>query len=199
MRVVGLVGGIGSGKSTAAAMLTERGALVIEADAIGHGIYRAGTPGFDAVVRAFGQGIVGEDGEVDRRRLGPIVFGDPARLAELNRIVHPLIRAEIERRIAAARAEGRVPAVVVEAAILIEAGWRDLVDEVWVVVAPRERIVARLAEGRGIDRADAEARMRRQMSDDERRAAADLVIENGGTRDDLRAAVGRAWAGLVGT
>ncbi len=197
MRVVGLVGGIGSGKSTAAAMLADLGALVIEADAIGHGIYRAGTPGFAAVVRAFGAGVVGDDGEIDRRRLGPIVFGDPARLAELNRIVHPLLRAEIERRIAAARAEGRVPAVVVEAAILIEAGWRDLVDEVWVVVAPRERIVERLASGRGIDRADAEARMRRQMSDAERRAAADLVIENAGSEDDLRAAVGRAWRGLL--
>jgi len=198
MRVVGLVGGIGSGKSTAASMLAEFGALVIEADAIGHGIYRAGTPGFDAVFRAFGSGIVAEDGEVDRRRLGPIVFGDPARLAELNRIVHPLIRAEIEQRIAAARAEGRVRAVVVEAAILIEAGWRDLVDEVWVVVAPRERILDRLASGRGIDRADAEARMRRQMSDEERRAAADRVIENDGTVDDLRAAVGGAWQALLG-
>jgi dephospho-CoA kinase len=198
MRVVGLVGGIGSGKSTAASMLAELGALVIEADAIGHGIYRAGTPGFDAVVRTFGSGIVAEDGEVDRRRLGPIVFGDPARLAELNRIVHPLIRAEIEQRIAAARAEGRVRAVVVEAAILIEAGWRDLVDEVWVVVAPRERILDRLASGRGIDRADAEARMRRQMSDEERRAAADRVIENDGTVDDLRAAVGGAWQALLG-
>jgi len=198
MRVVGLVGGIGSGKSTAAAMLSELGALVIEADAIGHGVYRAGTPGFDAVVRAFGAGVVGEDGEIDRRRLGPIVFGDPARLAELNAIVHPLIRGEIERRIAAAREEGRVPAVVVEAAILIEAGWRDLVDEVWVVVAPRERIVDRLAAGRGIDRADAEARMRRQMSDAERRAAADVVIENDGSLDDLRGAVARAWKGLAG-
>jgi len=198
MRVVGLVGGIGSGKSTAAAMLSELGALVVEADAIGHGVYRAGTPGFDAVVRAFGAGVVGEDGEIDRRRLGPIVFGDPARLAELNAIVHPLIRGEIERRIAAAREEGRVPAVVVEAAILIEAGWRDLVDEVWVVVAPRERIVDRLAAGRGIDRADAEARMRRQMSDAERRAAADVVIENDGSLDDLRGAVARAWKGLAG-
>ena len=199
MRVVGLVGGIGSGKSTAAGMLAELGALVVEADAIGHGVYRAGTPGFDAVVRAFGPGIVGEDGEIDRRRLGPVVFGDSARLAELNRIVHPLIRGEIERRIAAARAGGRGRAVVVEAAILIEAGWRDLVDEVWVVVAPRERIVERLAEGRGIDRADAEARMRRQMSDDERRASADLVIENDGGLGDLRASVARAWQGLVGS
>lgn len=198
MRVVGLVGGIGSGKSTAAAMLGNLGALVIEADAIGHGVYRAGTPGFDAVVRAFGPAVVGDDGEVDRRKLGPIVFGDPARLAELNRIVHPLIRGEIERRIAVARGEGRVRAVVVEAAILIEAGWRDLVDEVWVVVAPRERIVDRLAAGRGIDRADAEARMRRQMSDEERRASADLVIENAGDLEDLRGGVARAWRGLVG-
>ncbi|MBU6281925.1 dephospho-CoA kinase [bacterium] len=198
MRVVGLVGGIGSGKSTVAAMLAELGALVIEADAIGHGIYRAGTPGFDAVVRAFGAGVVGEDGEIDRRRLAPIVFGDPARLAELNAIVHPRIRAEIERRIEDARAAGRVRAVAVEAAILIEAGWRDLVDLVWVVVAPRERIVERLASGRGIDRADAEARMRRQMSDEERRAAADLVIENDGGLEDLRGAVARAWKGLVG-
>ena len=196
MRVVGLVGGIGSGKSTAAKILAEFGAEVVDADAIGHGVYRAGTPGFASVVAAFGAVVIGPDGEIDRKRLGPIVFADPARLAELNRIAHPLIRAEIERRIDAGRARNGLRAVVVEAAILLEAGWRNLVDEVWMVSAARRRVVDRLATGRGLEPADTEARMRRQMPDEERRAAADLIIENDGTLDDLRDALARAWKTL---
>ncbi|HZR85040.1 MAG TPA: dephospho-CoA kinase [Candidatus Binatia bacterium] len=193
MRVIGLVGGIGSGKSTVAGLLAGLGGAVIDADAIGHGVYRAGTPGFEAVVAAFGPEIVGADGEIDRRRLGAIVFGDEARLRELNGIAHPLIRAEIARRIAALRAEGRSPAVVVEAAILLEAGWRDLVDEVWVVSTGKERVIARIEEQRGLSAPDIEARMARQMADATRRAAADLVIENDGSLAELEQRVSEAW------
>lgn len=198
MRVVGLVGGIGSGKSTAAGMLGELGALVIDADRVGHEVYRRGTPGFEAVVAEFGRGVVGEDGEIDRRRLGPIVFASPDRLAALNRIVHPLIRAEIARRIDGARREGRHRAVVVEAAILLEAGWRDLVDEVWVVSAGSGDVVDRLSRQRGLDPTDTAARVARQMPDAERRRLADRVIENRGTLDDLRTEVGRAWLTVAG-
>lgn len=194
MHVIGLVGGIGSGKSTAAAMLAELGAEVLSADAIGHEVYRPGTPGFDAVTSAFGREVVGADGSIDRKRLGAIVFADPARLEQLNGIVHPLIRAEIGRRIDAARRAERVRAVVVEAAILLEAGWRDLVDEVWVVAAGRDCVVSRLGAERGLTAAETDARIARQMSDAERRAAADVVIPNDGSIEELRARIEQLWS-----
>ncbi len=197
MLVIGLVGGIGSGKSTAAAILAELGAEVINADLIGHEVYEPGKPGFDAIVAEFGTEVVGPDGRIDRKRLGGIVFSDSVKLERLNAIVHPLIRAEIERRIARARKEGRVRAVVVEAAILLEAGWRSLVDQVWVISAKREDVVQRLATQRGMPEAAAEARIAKQMSDAERRALADVVIENEGSIDDLRARLVGLWQTLV--
>lgn len=197
MLVIGLVGGIGSGKSTAAAILAELGAEVINADLIGHEVYEPGKPGFDAIVAEFGPEVVGPDGRIDRKRLGSIVFADSAKLARLNAIVHPLIRAEIERRIERAREEGRVRAVVVEAAILLEAGWRSLVDQVWVICARRDDVVERLAAQRGMAEEEAAARMAKQMSDAERRAAADVVIDNNGSIDDLRARLTGLWQTLV--
>jgi len=197
MLVIGLVGGIGSGKSTAAAILAELGAEVVNADLIGHQVYEPGKPGFDAIVAEFGPEVVGEDGRIDRKRLGALVFADSARLAQLNAIVHPLIRAEIQQRIARARDAGQVRAVVVEAAILIEAGWRTLVDQVWVVSARREDVVRRLATQRGMEESATEARIAKQMTDAERRAVADVVIENDGSIDELRARLVGLWQTLV--
>jgi dephospho-CoA kinase len=197
MLVIGLVGGIGSGKSVACAILAELGAEVINADVVGHEVYEPGKPGFDAIVAEFGNDVVGADGRIDRKRLGAIVFGDEAKLARLNAIVHPLIRAEIERRIARARENDAVRAVVVEAAILLEAGWRSLVDQVWVISARREDVVERLASQRGMAEAETDARMARQMTDAERRAAADVVIENVGSLDDLRTRLTGLWQTLV--
>lgn len=197
IRVIGLVGGIGSGKTTAARMLADLGAAVIHADLVGHDVYRPGTPGFDAVVAAFGAGVVGGDGRIDRARLGALVFADPAALGRLDAIVHPLIRAEILRRIERLRAEGAASLIVLEAAILLEAGWRDLVDQVWVVSAGTDDVVHRLGAERGLDRAAVTARMARQMPDAERRALADVLIENRGTVEDLRTAVRRAFEGAT--
>jgi dephospho-CoA kinase len=196
VRVIGLVGGIGSGKTTAAEILAGLGARVLNADLIGHEVYLPGTAGFDAVVGAFGSDVVGDDGRIDRKRLGAIVFADPAKLRRLNGIVHPLIKEEIARRIEATRTANDVRAVVVEAAILLEAGWRDLVDEVWVVCADPAHVVRRLAEQRGLAGDEVEARIARQMGDAERRAKADVVIENRGTREDLRAAIEARWRAL---
>lgn len=196
-RVIGLVGGIGSGKSAAREILAGLGAEAIDADRLGHAVYEPGTPGFEAVVAAFGREVVGEDGRIDRRRLGRIVFSEPARLAELNRIVHPLIRAELERRLGDARRRGRAPAVVIEAAVLLEAGWDSLVDEIWAVVADRDRVFERLARQRGLSRAEVEERLARQMSDRERRERADVVIENVGTLDDLRRRLEEAWRARI--
>lgn len=192
MRIIGVTGGIGTGKSSVARLLAELGATVIDADKVGHQVYAPGTPGFDQVVAAFGDAVVGADGAVDRKRLGAIVFGDPQALARLNAIVHPLIRNAVAAQVAAARAAAAAP-IVVEAALLIEAKWDALVDEVWLVVASREVIEQRLAADRGMDAAAVAARMRAQLSDDRRRARADAVIDNSGSRAALRAEVERLW------
>jgi dephospho-CoA kinase len=197
MLVIGLVGGIGSGKSVASAMLAELGAEVINADVVGHEVYEPGKPGFDAIVAEFGTDVVDPDGRIDRKKLGPIVFADGAKLERLNSIVHPLIRSEIERRISRARDKGEVRAVVVEAAILLEAGWRSLVDQVWVISARREDVVERLAAQRGMAASETDARMAKQMTDAERRSVADVVIENVGSLDDLRTRLAGLWQAVV--
>lgn len=196
LRTIGLTGGIGSGKSTVAKMLAALGAEVINADLVGHEVYRPGTPGFEQVVAAFGREIVAEDGTIDRRKLGALVFGKPEALAELNRIVHPLIAAAVRQKIAARRAAGsRVP-IVLEAAVLIEANWIPLVDEVWVVTAAPAAVIERVQSERGLPAQQIEARMKAQISDEERRTHAQVVIENTGSLEELRARVEREWKKL---
>ena len=196
--IVGLTGGIGAGKSTVAAILAELGARVIDADRIGHEVYRPGSEGFRRVVEAFGTGVVGRDGAIDRRALGAIVFGDPAARARLNAIVHPLIATEIAARVAAAREDGFTGPLVIEAAVMFEAGWQELVDRVWVVSARPEHAVARVVAARGLARDEVERRLAAQMPDAERRRRADLVIENDGEPTALRREVEKAWQTLVG-
>ena len=197
--VIGLSGGIGAGKSTVATMLAERGAHVIDADRVGHDVYRPGTEGFRQVAEAFGTRVVAPDGTIDRRALGGIVFGDPRALARLNAILHPLIVAELGRRIAAARRASVSRPIVVEAAILAEAGWRTLFDCLWVVTARPETAIARVVASRGMAREEVERRLAAQMPDAERRRLADVVIENDGTPAELCAEVERAWQTLAGT
>jgi dephospho-CoA kinase len=195
--VIGLTGGIGSGKSTVAAMLAELGAVVIDADKIGHEIYLPGSEGFRRVVEAFGAEMVATDGTIDRRRLGARVFGDPAALARLNTLVHPLIGDEIRRRIQSALASGDPAAhpLVIEAAIMLEAGWR-FFDRIWVVVVSREVAIARVTASRGLARPEVEQRIDAQISNEERRRIADVVIENDGTMAELRAKVEAVWREL---
>ncbi|HWP67188.1 MAG TPA: dephospho-CoA kinase [Candidatus Limnocylindria bacterium] len=192
---IGLTGGIGSGKSTVAAMLAELGALVIDADRVGHEIYLPGTEGFRRVRDAFGPGVVAPDGTIDRKALGARVFADPAELARLNALLHPLIGAAIRERLAAARAARPDVPVVVEAAIMLEAGWR-FFDQLWVVVVSPEVAVARVMASRGLERAEVERRIAAQLSNEERRRQADVVIENDGSLDELRAQVKAAWRAL---
>lgn len=192
---IGLTGGIASGKSVISSLLAERGALIVDADRLGHESYRAGTETFRRVVETFGRDIVGEDGEIDRKRLGAKVFGDAGARKRLEAIVWPAIREMARERIEEARRQG-VPVVVLEAAVLIEAGWQDLVDEVWVAEVEPETAIERLASRNGLSREQAEARLRAQLSSEERRRHADVVIENNGTLDDLRRRVDEAWARL---
>lgn len=193
--VIGLTGGIASGKSVMSSMLAERGAVVIDADRLGHQAYRAGTETFRRVVEAFGEDIVGADGEIDRARLGPKVFGDPEARRRLENIVWPAMREMARARIEAERRRG-AGVIVLEAAVLIEAAWQDLVDEVWVAEVSPELAVERLAVRNGLTREQAEARLNAQLSNEERRRHANVVIENNGTLEDLRRAVEDAWAKL---
>ena len=185
MIVIGLTGGIGTGKSTVVDILRRLGATAIDADVVGHEVYAAGTAGFRAIVAAFGPGIVGADGEIDRAALGKLVFADEGAMARLNGLVHPLIREVVSERLRGLKEAG-VTVVVVEAAILLEAGWNDLVDEVWVVGAPASVVMDRLASRFDGDEGAIQARIRSQMSSDERREAADAIIENDGSLDQLR-------------
>jgi dephospho-CoA kinase len=193
VKTVGVTGGIGSGKSTATRFLSELGAEVIDADQVGHYTYRPGSEGWRRIVDVFGPQVVAADGTIDRKRLGAVVFSDSDSLARLNAIVHPLIHEEIRTRIRARRAAGFEGPIVVEAAVLIEAGWLPLVDEVWLVVADRESVLDRVQAQRGLERSSIEARMSAQTSDDERRRHATVVIDNSGSEAALRAEIERLW------
>jgi dephospho-CoA kinase len=190
---VGLTGGIGSGKSTVARILEDLGAAVIHADAVGHEVYLPHTEGWQRVTAAFGRDIVKPDQTIDRQKLGTIVFRDPAALKRLNTIVHPLIFAEVQRRIRSLRSSGIAQPIVVEAAVLIEANWLPLVDEVWLVVAGKEAVIDRLARQRGLAADDVARRVDAQLTDAERRKVAQVVIENQGSLEQLRQQVESLW------
>lgn len=195
MRVIGLTGGIASGKSLVCQQLAERGAAVIDADKVGHEAYRRGTETYRAVVEAFGREVVAPDGEIDRKALGAKVFADPEARRRLEEIVWPPMRRMMEERLAELRAQG-VAVAVLEAALLIEADWLPLVDEVWLVAASPETVRRRLMERNGLSPERAEARFRAQLLNEKRRPYAQVVIENDGSLEELRRAVDEAWAAL---
>jgi dephospho-CoA kinase len=193
MLTIGLTGGIGSGKSTVAKILAELGAASFDADKVGHGIYLPGAPAYHDVIAAFGNGIVAPDGTIDRKKLGPIVFADPAQLKRLEAIVHPRMFERMAEMVAEMRAKGVTAPIVIEAAILIEAHWQPLFDEIWLVVAPREKVVARVEAERGLKPEQTEARIKAQLSDEERRKEASIEIDNSGTIEQLRVKVEALW------
>ena len=194
--VIGITGGIGAGKSSASAILGELGAFVIDADKAAHEVYLPDTPAWREIVAAFGEEVLAGDRTIDRRKLGPRVFADPAALDTLNGILHGKIFAYIQGQIAYIRRAEAAHVVVVEAAVLLEAGWQALVDRLWVVVAPVETAIARLRDDRGVPEDQARARIAAQMSNDERIAHADTVIHNAADLDALRGAVTAAWQRL---
>lgn len=193
MRVIGLTGGIASGKTLVSRQLDERGATIIDADKIGHKAYRKGSETFEAVVAAFGPDVVGPDGEVDRKALGAKVFGDAEARRRLEEIVWPAMRTMMEQRLEELRASG-AEVVVLEAALLIEADWLPLVDEVWLVAAAPDVARKRLMERNGLTPEQAESRLRAQLPNEKRREYADLVIENDGSLEELERKVNEAWA-----
>ncbi|HSH59830.1 MAG TPA: dephospho-CoA kinase [Acidimicrobiales bacterium] len=197
MILVGLTGGIGSGKSTVAAMLRERGAVVIDADAVAHEVMEPGAAAYQAVVDRFGTEVVAPGGGIDRACLASLVFADPAALADLNAIVHPAVREVMSARAEAEAATDHV--VVLEIPLLVESGARRPgMAGVMVVDCPVDVAVARVMEQRGMDEEAIRARIAAQATPEERLAAADLVIDNSGPRDHLVAEVQRAWRWIEG-
>lgn len=190
---VGLTGGVGSGKSTVSALLAGHGAVVIDADALAREVVEPGTPGFDAVVERFGRGVVGADGALDRPALAAIVFNDEGARADLNAIVHPLVGRRTAELMAATEPDD---IVVYDVPLLVESGLAEGFDVVVVVLADAEIRVQRLAD-RGMTEADARARMAAQATDDQRRAVADEIVTNDGSRDELAVQVDALWERLA--
>ncbi len=190
---IGLTGGIGSGKSTVSALLAERGAVVVDADRIAREVVAPGTPGLARVVEEFGEGVLAADGSLDRQALAAIVFGDAGARARLDGIVHPLVRAR-SLELLAAVPEGAV--VVNDVPLLVETGQAASYDLVLVVEADPATRVSRLVQ-RGLTAEDARARMAAQASDEQRRAVADVVLDNSGSPEELARQVDRFWTERV--
>ena len=195
MKVIGLTGGIGSGKSTVSQVLAELGAVILDADKVGHEVFKPNTEAWHEVVAAFGKQILTPSGEIDRKKLGEIVFSKPESLSRLNQIMHPRMYGMVKAQIEEYRRQG-VAVVVLEAVVLIEANWTSLVDEVWVTVAPQAMVLKRLKEQRGLEEEQTLARIRSQLSSEERIKHADVVINNDCSLDELRAKVRELWERL---
>ena len=175
-----------------ASFLAERGAVVINADELGHQVLKPHTEIWQEVVSAFGKGILGENGEVDRQKLGEIVFNDAQALAKLNQIMHPRMYRMVEERIRGLRRKG-VEVIVLEAAALLEASWTPLVDQVWVTIASEETLLQRTCQSRGLSKAQALARLRSQLPSEEKVKQADVVINTDCPLDEVEKRVEELW------
>jgi len=193
LKIIALTGGIASGKSTAARYLKELGAHVIDADLLGHRAYESGSPAHAQVVAAFGQDVLAEDGSIARKVLGGKVFGKPDQLKKLTDIVWPAIRTLAEEEITRVRRENKVHVVLLEAAVLFEAGWESVGDEVWVNIVDREVAIERTMQRDKLPREAIEARLNSQLTNAERTARADHVIDNNGTQEAMLAQLRAHW------
>lgn len=192
MLVIGLTGSIGTGKSEVARLLGSLGAELINADLVGHEAYSPNTDGWLQVVEAFGRDILQPSDEIDRRKLGAIVFSDPEQMAKLNAIMHPRIAEMVGERIEKLRGQGK-EVVVVEAALLFEAKWDYLVDEVWSTDAPVETVIQRLRDRNGLEEEEVRKRIDSQMDREERLARSHLVVDNSGDVAALEQTVSSLW------
>jgi dephospho-CoA kinase len=196
MKIIGLTGGIGSGKSAVARFLAELGAEVINLDTVGHDVlYKAGNA-YKKAVWEFGKGILNKDGEIDRSKLGALVFSAPTALKRLNDIVHPEIDIAVAKKVNEFRRRG-VKVLVLEAAVMQEAAKTSQADEIWVTIAPESTILGRLKERPGFSDKDIKARIQSQMKNEERMKKADVVINNDGSLDELKAIVIVEWEKLL--
>lgn len=195
MKVIGLTGGISSGKSTVSKFLAHLGAVVIDADKVGHEVFKPGTKAWQEVVDAFGQGIISADGTIDRRKLGEIVFSNPGARAKLNQVMHPLIYEQVKSRMEEYGRKG-VAIIIVEAPLLLEVGWKSLVDEVWVTSASEATVSKRQKEQKRLSETQSLARIRAQLTDEERIRQADVVIDTDCALDELKERVEALWRKL---
>jgi len=195
MKVIGLTGGIGSGKSTVSRFLAELGAVILNADEVGHKAFKPDTEIWRKVVAAFGRQILTPDGNIDRKKLGDIVFGNPESLSRLNQIMHPRMYALVKAQLEEYRRQG-MRVVVLEAPLLLEAGWTSLVDEVWVTTSPEATVLKRLEERTGLSQAESLTRIRSQLPSAERVRHADVVINTDCDLDELKSKVKELWQRL---
>lgn len=196
--IIGLVGGICSGKSTVATIFSLQGAIIIDADKLGHEVYIPGTEAFGRIIDCFGQQILGIDGFINRAELGKIVFSNPLDMKKLTDIVWPEIRKLIIIEIDAIRNEhGQFKLVVIEAAVMLEAGWQDLVDRLVVVSVEREVAIQRLMSRNNLERTEAEKRVNSQMSNTERESFAHFIIKNESSLDELESRVHDIWNEII--
>ncbi|MDA0352241.1 MAG: dephospho-CoA kinase [Chloroflexi bacterium] len=194
---IGLTGGIASGKSTVAELLRDLGAEVVEGDRLGHRVYEPGSSGFEKVVNAFGHDIVAADGTIDRRILGGKVFGAPEEMDRLNGVMWPAIREIAVQEFAAIKKKDPDAVIVFEAAVMLEAGWQDLVDEVWVVTTKQDLAIDRLKTRNGYSREQALARIESQMSNRQRQEFADVKFDNSEDEEKLKSRVQYHWKRLL--
>ena len=195
MKVIGLTGGIGSGKSTVAQFLAELGAVILDADKIGHEAFKPDSGGWREVVAAFGRQILAPDGNIDRKKLGEIVFGNAESLSRLNQIMHPRMYDMVKAQLEEYRQQGMRVAVL-EAPLLLEAGWTSLVDEVWVTTASESTVLKRLEGRTGLSQAESLARIRSQLPSAERARHADVAINTDCSLDESKAKVKELWQRL---
>ncbi|NLJ99781.1 MAG: dephospho-CoA kinase [Clostridia bacterium] len=193
MLVIGLTGGIASGKSTVSSILRDLGAYVIDADKVGHEILEPGEEAYKEIICRFGRGIMGRNGKIDRKKLGQRVFSDEKELQRLNDITHPRIAARIEKKLERIEASHHDAVVVLEAALIIEMDMKDLVDELWVVWTQEDKCIKRLWRRDGLSREEALKRIRSQIPSDKKLEHADKVIYNTGNIEELRDQVMRLW------
>jgi len=192
MIIIGVTGNIGSGKSTVCRILAKLGVTIIDADELAHETYKPHSQAWQELINTFGKDILKANEEIDRQKLGQIVFSHPDALAKLNQIVHPRAYRMAQEKIEDYRRQG-AKAIVVEATLLIEAGWTDLVNKVWLVVAPENVAIQRLTQHEGINEAQTLTRLKAQMPAEEKMKYADEVIYNDGDIPQLEAKVTELW------
>ncbi|HPL54635.1 MAG TPA: dephospho-CoA kinase [Bacillota bacterium] len=196
MMVIGLTGGIASGKSTVSAKLKELGAAIIDVDILARSVVSKGEIAYNRIIQCFGESILLPNGEINRKRLGSIVFSDKKKLALLNGITHPEIISRVKERIRELKTAGN-SVIVVDAAILIEMGLYKYVDSVWVVAADREIQIKRLIERDKFDYRDSEKRINSQFTDDARKKYADIVIDNNESIETLSKKIEELWGNVM--
>ena len=196
MKVIGLTGGIGTGKSTVASILRELGAFCIDLDAIGHDMIKSGTAIYTSLINEFGDVIIAANGQIDRSALGHIVFNDPSALARLNAIVHPAIDAVVAKSQEECIRQG-IKVMVIEAAAMLENRRQWQADEIWITVASEKTVLERLARRSGYSEKEALSRIHSQMPEEERRRLADVIIDTDCSLEELRSRVVAEWHRLL--